>query len=60
MSGIKTIQQMYSGSPDFLMLIDLAWGLAYDAVGDNHSADTEAPCLKDRNYARQITQTSFR
>jgi hypothetical protein len=24
----------------------LAWGLAYDAVGDNHSADTEAPCLK--------------
>ena len=28
------------------MLIDLAWGLAYDAVGDNHSADTEAPCLK--------------
>jgi len=27
-------------------LIDLAWGLAYDAVGDNHSADTEAPCLK--------------
>ena len=27
-------------------MIDLAWGLAYDAVGDNHSADTEAPCLK--------------
>ena len=24
----------------------MAWGLAYDAVGDNHSADTEAPCLK--------------
>jgi len=35
------------------MLIDLAWGLAYDAVGDNHSADTEAPCLKDRNYERK-------
>jgi len=24
----------------------VTWGLAYDAVGDNHSADTEAPCLK--------------
>ena len=24
----------------------MTWGLAYDAVGDNQSADTEAPCLK--------------
>jgi hypothetical protein len=47
MSGQKTItKQLYSGSTLASIVLLIGNGaLAYDAVGDNHSADTERPVV---------------